>query len=92
MLRISAQLIDVQSQEQLWSEHYDQEYKSPEVVIAIQSDTAQKIAKALRVRLADAEKRQIEKPATALVTGIGVIPYGRNWGTSAAMILEAANA
>ena len=27
--------------------------------------------------------------AYTLVTGIGVIPYARNWGTSAAMILEA---
>jgi hypothetical protein len=39
----------------------------------------------------EAEGRQIENPSTAIVTGIGVIPYGRNWGTSAAMILEAAN-
>lgn len=34
--------------------------------------------------------RQVENPVNALVTGIGVIPYGRNWTTSAAMILEAA--
>ncbi|HZY11427.1 MAG TPA: thiolase family protein [Beijerinckiaceae bacterium] len=50
------------------------------------------LAEAVRQMFGEAEKRQIEKPATALVTGIGVIPYGRNWGTSAAMILEAANA
>jgi hypothetical protein len=40
----------------------------------------------------EAEGRQVDDPRTALVTGIGVIPYGRNWGTSAAMILEAARA
>lgn len=34
--------------------------------------------------------RQVRDPRNALVTGIGVIPYGRNWSTSAAMILEAA--
>jgi hypothetical protein len=33
--------------------------------------------------------RQVDNPKNALVTGIGVIPYARNWGTSAAMILEA---
>lgn len=34
--------------------------------------------------------RQVADPRNALITGIGVIPYGRNWATSAAMILEAA--
>lgn len=34
--------------------------------------------------------RQVRDARNALVTGIGVIPYGRNWSTSAAMILEAA--
>ena len=34
--------------------------------------------------------RQVAGARNALVTGIGVIPYGRNWSTSAAMILEAA--
>ena len=36
----------------------------------------------------EGEARQVDNPKNALVTGIGVIPYGRNWGTSAAMILE----
>ena len=34
--------------------------------------------------------RQVDAARNALITGIGVIPYGRNWSTSAAMILEAA--
>ncbi|TFY99821.1 thiolase family protein [Ramlibacter rhizophilus] len=34
--------------------------------------------------------RQVPDARNALVTGIGVIPYGRNWSTSAAMILEPA--
>jgi acetyl-CoA acetyltransferase len=49
------------------------------------------LAEAVRQMFSEAEGRQIENPSTAIVTGIGVIPYGRNWGTSAAMILEAAN-
>jgi hypothetical protein len=31
----------------------------------------------------------VREPKNALVTGIGVVPYARNWGTSTAMILEA---
>jgi acetyl-CoA acetyltransferase len=50
------------------------------------------LAEAVRQMFGEAGNRQIENPGTALVTGIGVIPYGRNWGTSAAMILEAAHA
>lgn len=33
--------------------------------------------------------RQVANARNALVTGIGMIPYARNWSTSAAMILEA---
>ena len=49
------------------------------------------LAEAVRQMFGEAENRQVENPGTALVTGIGVIPYARNWGTSAALILEAAN-
>ena len=31
--------------------------------------------------------RQVKRTDNALVTGIGGIPYGRNWATSTAMIL-----
>jgi hypothetical protein len=31
----------------------------------------------------------VKDARNALVTGIGVIPFARNWGTSAALILEA---
>ena len=37
--------------------------------------------------MGEAGERQVPDPANALVTGIGVIPYGRNWGTSNAMVL-----
>jgi acetyl-CoA acetyltransferase len=46
------------------------------------------LAEAVRQLLGEAGERQIAAPRNALVTGIGTIPYGRNWGTSAAMILE----
>jgi len=30
----------------------------------------------------------VDDPRNAMVTGIGVIPYARNWGVSNVMILE----
>ncbi|MBK4738531.1 thiolase family protein [Noviherbaspirillum pedocola] len=47
------------------------------------------LAEAVRQLFGQAGARQVSDPSNALVTGIGVIPYGRNWSTSAAMILEA---
>lgn len=47
------------------------------------------LAEAVRQIFGEGGRRQVENPRNALVTGIGVIPYGRNWGTSSAMILEA---
>jgi hypothetical protein len=32
-------------------------------------------------------ERQVKNTANALVTGIGWIPYGRNWGSSTALVL-----
>ena len=47
------------------------------------------LAEAVRQMFGEGGARQVSDPKNALVTGIGVIPYARNWGTSAAMILEA---
>lgn len=47
------------------------------------------LAEAVRQMFGEGNGRQVDNPKNALVTGIGVIPYARNWGTSAAMILEA---
>jgi len=46
------------------------------------------LAEAVRQLFGEAGERQVADPKNALVTGIGVIPFARNWGTSAAMILE----
>jgi acetyl-CoA acetyltransferase len=46
------------------------------------------LVEAVRQLFGEGGERQIAAPKTALVTGIGTIPYGRNWSTSAAMILE----
>jgi hypothetical protein len=36
----------------------------------------------------EAGERQVQNPGNAIVTGIGVIPYARNWATSNILILE----
>lgn len=46
------------------------------------------LTEAVRQLFGEGGARQVAKPKNALVTGIGVIPFARNWGTSAAMILE----
>jgi TolB-like protein/class 3 adenylate cyclase/Tfp pilus assembly protein PilF len=61
-LRITAQLIDVNSQAHLWSEDYDRDLTD---VFAIQTDVAQNVAQALQITLKPAEARQIEKAGTA---------------------------
>jgi acetyl-CoA acetyltransferase len=47
------------------------------------------LAEAVRQLFGEAGARQVDQPSNALITGIGVIPYGRNWSSSAAMILTA---
>jgi acetyl-CoA acetyltransferase len=47
------------------------------------------LAEAVRQLFDEAGSRQVDEPRNALITGIGVIPYGRNWSSSVAMILTA---
>jgi adenylate cyclase len=60
-LRITLQLIDVQSQGHLWAQSYD---RNLEDVFAIQCDVAKKVADALRVRILPTENHRIEKRPT----------------------------
>lgn len=48
------------------------------------------LVEAVRQLSGEAGPRQVKHASTALVTGIGTIPYGRNWTTSNAIILGAA--
>ncbi len=47
------------------------------------------LVEAVRQMFGEAGSRQVSDTKTALVTGIGGIPYGRNWATSAVMALTA---
>lgn len=47
------------------------------------------LVEAVRQMFGEAGERQVKNTRNAMVTGIGVIPYGRNWGTSGVLILEA---
>lgn len=60
-VRITVQLIDVQTDEHLWSEKYDRKLED---VFAVQSDIATRVADSLRVQLLKGEKKQIERIAT----------------------------
>jgi len=46
------------------------------------------LVEAIRQMFGEAGERQVQNPGNAIVTGIGVIPYARNWATSNIMILE----
>ncbi|NUZ07305.1 thiolase family protein [Piscinibacter koreensis] len=46
------------------------------------------LVEAVRQLFGEGGARQVPNPVNSLVTGIGQIPYGKNWGVSNAMILE----
>src|SRR5688500_18544713 len=75
-LRLTAQLVNVANNEQLWAERYDRELED---VFAIQDEIAQSIVAALRVVLSDDEKRAIEQVPTANVEAYGFYLRGRQY-------------
>ena len=60
-VRITVQLIDARNEGHLWAQNYD---KQLDDVFAIQSEVAEKVAEALKVRLSDEGLKRIEKGAT----------------------------
>ncbi len=60
-IRITVQLLDVSSDEHIWSEIYDQELQD---VFEIQSNIAQQVAKSLEVHLVRGELDQVKRVAT----------------------------
>jgi TolB-like protein/Flp pilus assembly protein TadD len=60
-VRITAQLVDAQTDEHLWAETYEREFTD---IFAIQSDVAIRIADALKATLSPAVRARIEKQPT----------------------------
>lgn len=60
-IRATAQLIDVESLEHVWSNHYDRDLED---IFSIQSDISKKIVDSLKVTLLKDEKQRIEKKDT----------------------------
>ena len=75
-VRITAQLIDAESDSHLWSETYSREMKD---VFAIQDDIAHSIVKALQVTLTPQERRSIQFVATSDPEAYDYYLRGRNY-------------
>jgi adenylate cyclase len=75
-VRITAQLIETESDSHLWSESYDRELKD---VFDIQDDIAQSIVDALEVTLTPMERRSIQYVATSDAAAYDYYLRGRKY-------------
>lgn len=75
-VHITAHLIDAGSDDHLWAETYDEDMSQ---IFTIQSDVAQKIARALQAALSPAEKEQIEKKPTQSLDAYAKYLEGREY-------------
>jgi len=75
-VRITAQLIDAETDSHLWSETYDREFKD---VFAIQDDIAQSIVDALQMTLTPKERRSIQFVATSDAKAYDYYLRGRSY-------------
>jgi serine/threonine protein kinase/Tfp pilus assembly protein PilF len=73
-IRVTVQLVNVEDDFQLWSNTYEQKL---ERVFEIQSDVAEKIAKALEVEFSPEEKEQIQKKPTENLRAYNLYTQGR---------------
>ncbi len=73
-LRITVQLIDSKSNEHLWAETYDREFKD---IFAIQSDISERVAGALKVKILQFERKVIAKRSTGVVEAYALYLKGR---------------
>jgi TolB-like protein len=60
-VRVSAELVDARTRESLWRQQYERELAG---VLAVQSDIAQQIARALEPNLPDAQRARLAKQPT----------------------------
>lgn len=75
-VRITAKLINVANEENMWAETYDREMIQ---VFQVQSDVAQNIAKNLKVELSASERKRIERQPTANLDAYNLYLKGRDY-------------
>jgi TolB-like protein/Tfp pilus assembly protein PilF len=73
-IRVTTQLIDVAEDKHLWAQNYD---RTLDDIFAVQSDIAEQVAEALRVRILSAEKERVEKKPTESTTAYSLYLRGR---------------
>jgi TolB-like protein len=73
-IRVTTQLIDVAGDRHLWAQNYDRELDN---VFAVQSDIAQRVADALKVKILSPEKERIEKKPTESSTAYALCLKGK---------------
>jgi tetratricopeptide (TPR) repeat protein len=61
-VRITVQMVDAKTEGHLWAQNYDRQLDD---IFAIQSEIAEKVADALKVKLLDSTKRRLETRPTA---------------------------
>jgi TolB-like protein/Tfp pilus assembly protein PilF len=74
--RITLQLINVTTQEPIWSRDYDRELKD---IFMIQSEIAQNVADELKIRLVSSEKEQLAKNHTSNSIAFEEYLIGKNY-------------
>lgn len=74
-VRITVQLVDTQSEEQLWTETYDRDLQD---IFSVQSDIAQQVAKALELRLGVRESSALRRQQTQNPEAYSLYLKGRN--------------
>ena len=75
-IRVTAQLIDVNTDSHLWAESYDRELRD---IFAVQTDIAKRIADALKVKILPAEKARLERAPTKSTDAFALYLKGRHY-------------
>ena len=73
-VRVTVQLISADTEEHLWSSHYD---KNLDDIFAVQSEIAEKVAGELKTQLLESEKQTLEKKPTDNIEAYSTFLRGR---------------
>jgi TolB-like protein/class 3 adenylate cyclase len=75
-LRVGVQLVDAQSEADVWAESYDRDLDD---IFAVQSEIANQVAQSLRVKVLPSEKERIQKAPTKNTEAYTQYLRGRNY-------------